>query len=71
MEKNICERCGYNNHAKFECMARKDINGNMIDDSPKEYVNLIIKDKTLIGGIIRNLKIFGNNIKKLLEVPKV
>jgi hypothetical protein len=70
MEKNICNRCGFNNHKVFECMAIKDINGSMIDDSPKECANLITKDRTLIGGIIRNLKIFGNNIIKLLEVPK-
>ena len=71
MEKNICNRCGFNNHKVFECMAMKDINGNIIDDIPKEYVNLIIKDRTLIGGIIRNLNILGNNIKKILEVPKI
>jgi hypothetical protein len=70
MSKNLCERCGRDNHLENECMSRTDINGNIIDEeNTAEYVNLIIKDKSIIGILINKIKEFGKNIKKILEVP--
>jgi hypothetical protein len=66
MNKNICERCGRNNHLENECMSRTDINDNIID---AEYSNLIIKDRTLIGRLINKIKEISKNIIKILEVP--
>ena len=66
MNKNICERCGRNNHLKNECMSRTDINDNIID---QEYTNLIIKDISIIGILINKIKGFGKNVIKILEVP--
>ena len=69
MNKNICERCGRNNHLENECMSRTDINGNIIDtENISEYVNLI-KDRTLLGRLINKIKQISKNIKKILEVP--
>ena len=66
MNKNICERCGRNNHLKNECMSRTDINGNIID---QEYTNLIIKDRSIIGILINKIKELGKDVIKILEVP--
>jgi hypothetical protein len=72
MNKNICERCKRNNHNKDECMSTTDINGNMIDEeneNANEYINFIVKDKSIYGKLIKKLTEIKKNILKILEVP--
>jgi len=69
---NTCERCGRENHNVNECMAIKDINGKIIvEDIESEYVNLVIKDKTILGRVFKTLRTFSKNVKKILEVPRI
>lgn len=73
MEKNICERCGRDNHLIEECLSRTDVTNKLIDDSIDDdlYIRVEKVDKSLFGKIITVIKTFGSNIKKLLEVPKI
>lgn len=73
MEKNICERCGRDNHLIEECLSRTDVTNRLIDDYIDDdlYIRVEKVDKSLFGKIITAIKTFGSNIKKLLEVPKI
>jgi hypothetical protein len=77
MEKNICERCGRDNHLTEECLSRTDVTNKLIDDSidddsiDNSYIRVEKVDKSLFGKIITVIRTIGSNIKKLLEVPKI
>ena len=77
MEKNICERCGRDNHSIDECLSRTDVTNKLINDSIDEdsidssYIRVEKIDKSLFGKIIRTIRNISTNIKKLLEVPKI
>ena len=77
MEKNICERCQRDNHLTEECLSRTDVTNELINDSIDDdsiddsYIRVEKVDKSLFGKIITAIRTIGNNIKKLLEVPKI
>jgi len=77
MEKNICERCGRDNHLSDECLSRTDVTNKLIDNldeslmDENSYIGVEKVDKTLFGKIVKAIRIIGSNIKKLLEVPKI
>jgi len=77
MEKNICERCGRDNHLIEECLSRTDVTNKLIDDSIEDdsidnsYIRVEKLDKSLFRKIITVIRTISNNIKRLLEVPKI
>jgi len=77
MEKNICERCGRDNHSIDECLSRTDVSNKLINDSIDEncldnsYIRVEKVDKSLFRKIVTAVQIFGSNIRKLLEVPRI
>ena len=69
-----CNRCGRNNHLELECLARTDINGNILDSDAAnsgEYTTLIPKNSSKISKFFNGFINLGTTLKRLLEVPRV
>lgn len=69
-----CNRCGRNNHLELECLARTDINGNILDSDAAnsgEYTTLIPKNSSKFRKFFNGFRNLGSTLKRLLEVPRV